>query len=100
MKIEMVTNQDLEEFKISLISEIKCILANHKPKGRKSKWVKASILCDLLNIDSETLYRWRKDGIISHSRMRNNGETFYDLEEVERIFEENRRYDVTVRKAS
>lgn len=87
---EIATKKDIQELKEVLEKAIKLIDA--KRPGRKKKWVKSSTVCELLNIDSETLYRWRDSGKIPFSRI---GRTyFYDIEDIENILEERRQNNI------
>lgn len=86
MAIEVLTKEDLHEFRAVLISDIKNIL-QLKPQTEQ-KWLKSSEVKKLLNISSGTLQNLRINGTLSYSKI--GGTIFYQGKDIEKILEVNR----------
>jgi hypothetical protein len=75
MQIEILTKNDLNQFKAELLVELKSIINNVKPNSNLQKeWLKSYEVRKLLNISPGTLQTMRVNGIITYSKV---GGIFY-----------------------
>jgi hypothetical protein len=87
MPTEIVTTDDLREFKIELIKELKQLLAVHHGQPSK-KWLKSYEVRKLLGISPGTLQNLRIKGTLAFTKI--GGVIFYDCEEINKMMKENR----------
>ncbi|MFC4143522.1 helix-turn-helix domain-containing protein [Pedobacter mendelii] len=81
--IEIITTEDLKNFKAELLLDIKNML---KPDDSvKQKWLKSSEVRKLLNISPGTLQNLRINGTLRFSRI--GSIIFYKLEDITTILE-------------
>lgn len=75
MQIEILTKNDLNQFKTELIEELKVMISKTKPAANQQKeWLKSYEVRKLLNISPGTLQTMRVNGIITFSKV---GGIFY-----------------------
>jgi hypothetical protein len=77
MQIEILTKNDLNQFKSELLVELKSIINNAKPNSNSNlqkEWLKSYEVRKLLNISPGTLQTMRVNGIITYSKV---GGIFY-----------------------
>ena len=87
MPTSIITTDDLREFKLELLEEIKELLNNSG--GSKGKhWLKSTEVMELLKISPGTLQNLRVNGTIPYTRI--GGLIYYDATEIDRVMEENR----------
>jgi len=86
MPTEIVTTDDLREFKIDLVKEIKQLLAVHHGQPSK-KWLKSYEVRKLLGISPGTLQNLRINGTLPYTKI--GGVLFYDYEEIKKMIEKN-----------
>ena len=87
MNVELITRQDLREFKNDLLNEIKQII---KPgQGQSKQWLKSVEVRKLLNISPGTLQNLRINGTLRYSKI--GGMMYYKLEDIYKILEGNQR---------
>jgi hypothetical protein len=83
MNVELITKQDLREFKNDLLNEIKQII---KPgQGQSKQWLKSVEVRKLLNISPGTLQNLRINGTLSYSKI--GGMMYYKLEDIHKLLE-------------
>ena len=83
MNVELITKQDLREFKNDLLNEIKQII---KPgQGQSKQWLKSLEVRKLLNISPGTLQNLRINGTLSYSKI--GGMMYYKLEDIHKLLE-------------
>lgn len=87
MPTQIITTDDLREFKLELLEEIKNLL-NNKGGGTAKKWLKSTDVMKLLKISPGTLQNLRINGTIPYTKI--GGLIYYDAGEIERVMEENR----------
>jgi hypothetical protein len=87
MATEIITKQDLQEFKIQLLQEINKLLSEREVPT--SKWIRSSQVRELLNISPNTLLTLRVKGVISFTEL--GGILFYKREDIEEILKKNKR---------
>jgi hypothetical protein len=86
MPTEIVTTDDLREFKIELVKEIKQMLAVHHGQPSK-KWLKSYEVRKLLGISPGTLQNMRINGTLPYTKI--GGVMFYDYDEIKKMLEVN-----------
>lgn len=86
MPTSIITTDDLRDFKIELLEEIKEILnsKNSKPK----QWLKSTDVMELLKISPGTLQNLRINGTLPYTRV--GGLIYYEASEIDRVMEENK----------
>jgi len=87
MPTEIVTTDDLREFKMELLSELKKLLKEHYGQPAK-KWLKSYEVRKLLGISPGTLQNLRVNGTLPYTKI--GGVMFYDFEDIRKMLEENR----------
>ena len=87
MPTEIVTTDDLREFKLELLKEIKRLLAAHHGQPTK-KWLKSYEVRKLLGISPGTLQNLRINGTLPFTKI--GGVIFYDSEEINKMMQSNR----------
>ena len=86
MNVELVTKNDLEDLKQTLIKEFRTI-AGVKPEMKK--WLKSADVRELLGCSPGTLQNLRVNGTLEYTKI--GGTIYYSAESVERVFQDNRK---------
>ena len=86
MPTEIVTTDDLREFKIELLDEFKEILKQHHGQPSK-KWLKSYEVRELLGISSGTLQTMRNNRTLPFTKI--GGVMFYDYEKIKKMLDDN-----------
>jgi hypothetical protein len=84
MPSEILTTDDLREFKIELFSELKKLIDEHHGQPAK-KWLKSYEVRKMLGISPGTLQNMRINGTIPFTKM--GGILFYDSGDIQKILE-------------
>lgn len=87
MAATIITTEDLREFKIELLDEIKALLQNQQGNHNK-KWLKSPEVRELLGISPGTLQNLRINGTIPYTKV--GGVLYYDYGEIMQVLEKNR----------
>lgn len=90
MPTSIITTDDLREFKLELLDEIKELLAQ-QATGKIKKYLRSSEVMEMLHIGASTLVKLRTNGTLSYTKM--GGCIFYDADEIQEIMEQNRVND-------
>ena len=85
MNVELITREDLREFKTELLNELKQIM--QPGQGQSKKWLKSSEVRKMLNISPGTLQNLRINGTLRFTKM--GSIMYYKLEDINKILEEN-----------
>jgi hypothetical protein len=81
--IEMITREDLKQFKSELLDEIKQIM---KPgQGQSKQWLKSVDVRKMLNISPGTLQNLRINGTLRYTKV--GGMMYYKLEDIHKVLE-------------
>jgi len=83
MNVELITKQDLREFKNDLLKEIKQIM--QPGQGQSKQWLKSVEVRKLLNISPGTLQNLRINGTLRYSKI--GGMMYYKLEDIHKLLE-------------
>ncbi len=87
MAVEIITREDLNEFRILLLTDLKEIF-NAKPNQQQKQWLKSSEVRKLLNISPGTLQNFRINGTLSYTKI--GGTMYYAYGDIEKILECNK----------
>lgn len=82
---QLVTQADLEAFKIGLLVAIRQILAENKGLG-VTKWLKSYQVKKLLGISIGTLQNLRNNGTLPYSKI--GGTIYYSSDEIDKLLHE------------
>ncbi len=86
MAIEVITREDLNEFRTLLLSDLNTMF-NSKPQPQK-QWLKSSEVRKLLNISPGTLQNLRVNGTITYTKV--GGILYYSNSDLEKLLESNK----------
>ena len=87
MAAEIITTDDLREFKIDLLDNIKQLLSNNNGQPQK-KWLKSPEVRKLLAISPGTLQNLRINRKLPFTKV--GGVIYYDLEDINKIMTNNK----------
>lgn len=83
MNVELITREDLKQFKTEMLIEMKHLL---KPdQGQSKQWLKSYEVRKLLNISPGTLQNLRVNGTLRYTKI--GGLLYYKLEDIEKLLE-------------
>jgi len=81
MNVELITREDLKQFKNELLTEMKQLL---KPgQGQSKQWLKSYEVRKLLNISPGTLQNLRINGTLRYTKI--GGLLYYKLEDIQTL---------------
>lgn len=93
MAANIITTEDLENFKVELLEELKEILGKYESKSspvqEEKAWIKSHQVQRMLGISPGTLQTLRINGIIPFSKV--GGVLFYSKSDILRLLENNRK---------
>lgn len=87
MPTSILTTDDLREFKLELLDDIKKLLSK-QASGTLKRYLKSSEVMDLLKVSPGTLQNLRINGTLPYSKV--GGIIYYDVEEIQKVMEANR----------
>lgn len=87
MPTSIITTDDLREFKMELLDDIKNLLAK-QTSGRIKKYLKSSEVMELLRVSPGTLQNLRINGTLPYTKV--GGIIYYDAEEIQKVMDTNR----------
>ena len=88
MATEILTTDDLFEFKTQLFEELKSLIQSKTPVIKKKKYLKSAEVMELLQVSPGTLQNLRINGTLPYSKI--GGIIFYDADEINQVMLENR----------
>lgn len=91
MAIEVITREDLNEFRTLLLADLKEILQTKTQITKQ--WLKSNEVRKLLNISPGTLQNLRVNGTITYTKV--GGILYYSNSDLEKLLESN-KVDATV----
>ena len=87
MATQLITTDDLRDFKMELLEELKEFFENaHSYKSKK--WLRSGEVMKLLSISPGTLQNLRINGTIPYTKV--GGVLYYDAEEINGVLQKNR----------
>ncbi len=87
MASEILTTDDLREFKFELLEELKQLL-QEKQELPEKKWLRSGEVRKLLDISQGTLQNMRVNGTLPYSKM--GGLLYYKSQDIYKILESNK----------
>lgn len=87
MPTSIITTDDLRDFKMELLDDIKKLMTK-QATGTLKKYLKSSEVMDMLQISPGTLQNLRINGTLPYSKM--GGIIFYDSDEIQKVILANR----------
>lgn len=85
MALEIVTKEDLQEFRKQLLMDLKEVL-NPKLQPQK-QWLKGYEVRKMLNISPGTLQTLRTTGVLAHTKI--GGTLYYDFAKIDEMMRSN-----------
>jgi hypothetical protein len=86
MAIEVITREDLNEFRELLLSELNTLF-NSKTQQQK-QWLKSNEVRKLLNISPGTLQNLRINGTLSYTKV--GSILYYPYQDIQKLLEHNK----------
>ena len=87
MGATIITSEDLMEFKVELLEDIKALLKDQNGQQGK-KWLKSNEVRDLLGISPGTLQNLRINGTLPFTKI--GGVLYYEYHEIMEVLEQNK----------
>ncbi len=87
MAIEVVTKDDLLEFRHRLLDDLRKLLQT-QPAEPQQQWLKSSEVRKLLKISPGTLQNFRINGTLSYTRI--GGILYYSYQDIIKLMEQNK----------
>ncbi len=84
MKMDIITMEDLQQFKTDFLEEMKGIIGQKKESQNK-QWLRSSEVRKMLNISPGTLQNLRVNGTLPFRKI--GGSMFYSKSEIDQIME-------------
>ncbi len=88
MSAQILTTDDLREFKVELIDEIKQLLKEHGGEPSK-KWLKSYEVRKILNISPGTLQNLRLNGTLPYTKI--GGVMYYDYADIQEMLQSRKQ---------
>ena len=87
MGATIITTEDLMEFKVELLEDIKTLLKDQNGQQGK-KWLKSNEVRELLGISPGTLQNLRINGTLPYTKI--GGVLYYEYHEIMEVLEQNK----------
>ena len=87
MPTSILTTDDLREFKMELLDDIKTLLAK-QATGKLKKYLKTAEVMEMLQVSSGTLQTLRINGTLPYTKI--GGIIYFDSEEIQSVMTANR----------
>ena len=86
MQVNILTKEDLNQFKTELIQEIKQLLSScNNSVSNKSRWLRSAEVRKLMSISPGTLQNLRINGVLPYRKV--GGIMFYAIEDIQKMME-------------
>jgi hypothetical protein len=86
MAIEVITREDLNEFRTLLLSDLNTMFGSKSQQQKQ--WLKSNEVRKLLNISSGTLQNLRVNGTLTYTKI--GGILYYSSNDLEKVIETNK----------
>ena len=87
MQVNILTKEDLQEFKAELVKDLMQALT--KDIVPTKKWLKSDEVKSILQVSASTLQTLRINGTLTYTKL--GGIIYYDYEHIEKVMKENLR---------
>jgi len=94
MKIDVITKEDLADFKMQLIEEIKILL--QPQKNLHKQWLRSAEVRKMLNISPGTLQNFRINGMLPFTKV--GSIAYYEITDIEKMMQKGGSNVQLVRK--
>lgn len=91
MLANVVTLEDLEQLKLSMIEEMKKFYFQKHPQPTIKKWLKSHEVIKALTISPGTLQNLRTNGTLPYTKI--GGVIYYEATDVEKMLVDHKRVD-------
>lgn len=88
MAVNILTQEDLQQFKTEFFTQLKTLLAE-MPKTSQKQWLRSYEIKKMIGISSGTLQTMRNNKTIAYTKV--GSLTFYAYEDVVKLMERNKR---------
>lgn len=86
MAVEVITREDLNQFRTLLLKDVNEIMDSKS--NIYKKWLRTNEVRELLNVSESTLKNLRIKGILTHTKI--GSSVFYSNQEIEKLLETNK----------
>ena len=86
MPSSIITTDDLREFKVELLEDIKKLLISQS-KNKVKRYLKSAEVMDMLQISPGTLQNLRINGTLPYTKM--GGIIYYDTRQIQKVLDQN-----------
>jgi hypothetical protein len=83
MNVELITKEDLKNFKTEMLNEIRQLIRPGQSENRQ--WLKSADVRKLLNISPGTLQNLRINGTLRYTKI--GGMMYYKMEDITKLLE-------------
>ncbi len=83
MKIDIITTEDLRQFKTELLQEMKGIIGQARDNGSNVEWLRSAQVRKMLNISAGTLQNLRINGTLPFRKI--GGTMYHSRIQIEKI---------------
>ncbi len=87
MKVDLITKEDLADFKMQLIGELKTLLAPQSTVQKK--WLRSAEVRKMLNVSPGTLQNLRINGTLPFTKV--GSISYYELTDIEKMMKKGGR---------
>ncbi len=87
MAVTVITQEELDSFKVDLLYAIELLLEN-KGSISSKRWLKTPEIIEKLGISQSKLQKLRNEGTFPYTKV--SGMVFYDYEGILKVFEKNK----------
>lgn len=84
MATQIITLDDLDDFRLKLLDELKGILINRQ-EPETNKWLKSVEVMKMLNITKNTLHKYRENGVLYAKKV--GGIYLYGYKEIQDLLQ-------------
>lgn len=84
MQAELITKEDLQQFRIQLFNDLKNLIERHIEKPSAIDWVKSKQVREILHVSPGTLQNLRIQGKIKPKKI--GGSWYYNLKQLIDLF--------------
>jgi len=88
MAMEIITNEDLNRFKVELFEKLKVMLDEHLKPHTSKKWLKTTEVLRMLKISPSTLQTLRLNGTLPYTKI--GCTLYYDSQDINQILASNK----------
>lgn len=87
MKVEIVTKEDLQEFRMQLLADIKQLLDQNPETAEPVQWLRSGETRKILKLSPASLQNLRVQGKLNPVKI--GGSWYYNRDEIQALFRKN-----------